>query len=108
MKTLALLIFVVLLETSVEARDPFARARNDIPKFCKANQPSRLATCAAEQKEGLGRFVTIMAGFEDPGERVARKCMTSAKTGKYVNWVFAKKCMQSAAKGIPLGGTLRN
>jgi hypothetical protein len=89
------------------AVDQFAKARADIDSFCSTKSEEPVANCVSEQREGLGRFVVIMSAFEDPGERVAKKCMTSARSGRYVDWVVAKACMQAAAKGLPIGGTLR-
>jgi hypothetical protein len=89
------------------AADPFAAARGDIDIYCKGQGPSQaFAACVAEQRDAMARFVTIMAAFDDPGGEVAKKCMTDGKSGRHINWLIAKRCMQSAAKGKPLGGTL--
>ena len=85
--------------------DPFARARNEITPFCRQTS-GNVRACVVTQKQALARFVTIMAGFSDPGHRTALKCMRLGKRGRYIDWPVAKQCMQSAAKGVPIGGTL--
>ena len=108
MERTALTIALVCVSFPVHAKaDPFAKARACITKYCAAQTRQPLAACIAEQKHGLGRFVTIMAGFDDPGQKVARTCMIRGKSGSFVNWVAAKRCMQSAANGIPLGRKLK-
>ena len=100
---------LLVLPTAAMAQpaDPFARAKTDIAKFCIAQRVQAKQNCNQDQKAGLGRFVMIMAGFDDPGQRVARRCMLMSKAAKYINWDAAKKCMQAATIGVPIGGRLK-
>ena len=98
------MMWALLLLTSA---DPFSPARNDIDVYCKQEQRTQSFTaCVAEQREAMARFVTIMAAFDDPGSAVAKRCMTSGKSGRHINWLIAKRCMQEAAKEKPIGGSL--
>lgn len=96
-----LLTAALAVTPTAAAADPFARARSDITTFCKNE-----AKCIAAQRKQLGHFVTMMGGFNDPGNRTARACMTKGKRGKFVDWTVAADCMRQATKGKPLGGTI--
>lgn len=90
---------LIALVSTTALADPFARARNDIDKFCEMK-----ADCIAAQRKQMGHFVTMMAGFEDPGNRNARECMTIGKRGKYIDWTAASSCLRKRVKGKPIGG----
>ena len=108
MRLLATSLAFAFAVLPIQARaDQFDGARADIMRYCSARKGQDQSACVAKQKAGLGRFVTIMAGFDDPKNAVARHCMTRAKVGHFINWVLARQCMQTAAKGVPLGGRLR-
>ncbi|NJS15007.1 MAG: hypothetical protein HC788_10840 [Sphingopyxis sp.] len=96
-----------MLSQQVRAEDSFAKARADIDEFCSMTERSALDGCVKAQRESLARFVVIMAAFNDADDRTAKYCMVGAKAGRHIDWVIAKKCMQGAAKGLPVGGTLK-
>ena len=81
--------------------DQFEPARAAINDFCGDD-----AICVREQRENLGRFVKIMVGFDDPNHAVAGRCMRSGKVDQRIDWTIAGPCMQTAAKGKPLGARL--
>lgn len=88
------------------AGDPWARPRADAARFCAGQHggnAAAVAKCTTAQKRELGYFVTMMTGFEDPGQVIARRCMTSGKRGKFVDWTVATPCMRKAMKGKPIG-----
>ncbi len=88
------------------AGDPWARPRADAAKFCAERHSNAAAAvqCTDTQKRELGRFVTMMAGFDDPGMADARRCMTSGKRGKFIDWTVATPCLRQASRGKRLGG----
>jgi hypothetical protein len=95
----ATLLLAALALTPVQSGgDPFARARSDIAIFCDRN-----TECIALQREQLGYFVTMMAGFRDPEQLVAERCMRTGLEGRFVNWVTAAACMRTAVRGRRLG-----
>jgi len=91
----------LLAAPSAAHADPFARARIDITTFCKGD-----ANCIAAQRKQLGHFVTMMGGYDDPGNRTAKACMMQGKREKHVDWVLAAGCMRQAIKGKPIGATI--
>jgi len=91
------MLWALLLAAS--SGDPFARARADVVAFCQG----RPAGCAAEQRRQLGHFATMMAGFSDPGQRTARRCMIAGKRGRFVDWTVAVGCMRKAVTGRRVG-----
>lgn len=109
MKFAAAILVISLVSSPVAAQrgpDPFARARNDIDRFC-----GRDDACRSTQRQNLGNFVTMVAGFRDPGGAVARRCLAAGRTRRgsatFVNWTVTTPCMRRAARGVPVGGTLR-
>lgn len=90
------------------AGDPWARPRADAARFCEARHGTgpAAARCTDAQKRDLASFVKMMVGFEDPGQKTARRCMNSGKRGKFVDWTIATPCLRQAAKGRPLGSRL--
>jgi len=88
------------------AGDPWARPRADAARYCETRHgadAAAVATCTTAQKRELGYFVTMMAGFEDPGQTIARRCMTNGKRGKFVDWTVSTPCMRKAMKKKPIG-----
>lgn len=63
-------------------------------------------SCSLTQRKAMARFVVILTAFEDPGKKTAKRCLATARRGKYVDWPIAKTCMQAAAKGKRVGGKL--
>ena len=92
----------------IMASDAFAGAKTDIDTYCAGQTSSTKeeAQCVTVQRQAMARYVTIMAGFDDPGHRFAANCMKLGKQGRFINWPVAKACMQRAAKGKMIGSTL--
>lgn len=88
------------------AGDPWARPRADAARYCEARHgtdAAAAANCTTAQKRELGNFVKMMAGFEDPAQATARRCMTSGRRGKFIDWTVASPCLRQAVKGLPVG-----
>lgn len=110
MKLATILFLTATLAASPAAAqrraDPFAGMRADIDVFCGADR-----ACRSVQRSNMGHFVTIMTGFRDPGHAVSRRCMEAGRVRRagrtMIDWTVATACMQRAARGVELGGALR-
>ena len=89
------------IEVPEDFGEKFEPARAAIDDYCGDD-----AVCDREQRESLGRFVKIMAGFDDPNSAVAGRCMRAGKIDQGIDWTIATPCMQAAARGKPLGARL--
>lgn len=95
-----LVITSVALLFAAQPGDPFARARADIPLYCKSIGQG--PACVKRQKSEMGHFVTMWGAFTSKSE--ARSCMERAKRGRHVDWEVAASCMRAKSKGRPIGG----
>jgi hypothetical protein len=87
------------------AQDGFARARADIAERCAATANDS-AACEMRQRQAMGRFVMMMAAFEDADRAAARECLTQAKDDHGIDWTAAHACLRKSADDTPLGGAL--
>lgn len=93
-----LALTALALTTPAMAQSGFAKAREDITRWCEGD-----AQCVADQRAAMGRFVVMMAAFRDPERQMAETCMTAAKSRGGIDWIAARDCLRAKVEGRNIG-----